>query len=405
MEQQRIAGASGFWGVASAFGVTMAGTTLPTPLYPLLQRDFGFGEPTSTALYAIYAGGVVVALVLFGRTSDVIGRRRVLLAGLACAALSAVAFLGATGLSGLFLGRVLSGLSAGMVTGTATAALGELHPRGDRARAALVATVANVLGLGCGPLLSGVLATVAPAPLHLPFLVHLVLLVPAALAVWRAPEPVRRDPGVRVRIERPALPVEVRPVFVPAATAMFAVFAVFGLVTAVEPSFLVQLLGVRSPLVPAAVVFAMFAGSAAGQVASRGLPTTRALSVGCAVILVGVGGFAAALAVGSAVLLAAATVVVGGGQGVAFRGAVAAIGARAPSHQRAATMSSFFIVVYAGISVPVVLAGAASTRWGLEASGLAFTAGVALLIVVALIATATGVRRTATGASAAGRGR
>jgi hypothetical protein len=177
---------------------------------------------------------------------------------------------------------------------------------------------------------------------------------------------------------------------------------VFGLVTAVEPSFLVQLLGVRSPLVPAAVVFAMFAGSAAGQVASRRLPTARALVIGCAVILAGVGGFAAALAAGSAVLLAAATVVVGGGQGVAFRGAVAGIGAHAPADQRAATMSSFFIVVYAGISVPVVLAGAASARWGLQASGLAFTAGVALLIIAALVATAAGAKRAATGGSAAG---
>jgi predicted MFS family arabinose efflux permease len=362
------------WGVAAAFGLTMVGTTLPTPLYPLLQREFGYGELVSTVLYAVYAAGVLAALLLFGRASDVIGRRRVLLAGLACAALSAIVFLAGAGLTGLLVGRVLSGLSAGLVTGTATAALSE---RG-RERAA---TMVNMLGLGAGPLVSGVLATVAPSPLRLPFVVHLVLLVPAAVVVWRSEEEVR--PGARLRVDRPTVPAEVRSVFVPAAIAMFAAFAVFGLVAAVEPSFLVRLLDVRAPWVPGVVVFAMFAGSAVGQMVSRGAP----LVVGCVVVLVGVVGFAVALAVGSAVLLVVATVVIGGGQGVAFRAAVAGIGAHAPSDRRAGTMSSFFVVVYLGISVPVVAAGAASAEWGLRASGLGFTAVVAVLTVVAIIAT------------------
>lgn len=379
-----------FWGVALAFAVTMAGTTLPTPLYPLLQKEYGFGELVSTVLYAVYAAGVIAALLLFGHASDVLGRRRVLLAGLACAALSAVAFLSDTGLTGLLAGRVLSGLSAGVMTGTATAALADFAPGGDRVRAGLVATVANMLGLGLGPLLSGVLATVAPAPLRLPFLVHLALLIPVAFAVWRAPEPVRT--GARLRIDRPTLPASVRPVFWPAAIALFAIFAVFGLAAAVEPSLLVRLLDVRSPVVPGAVVFAMFAASAVGQVVSRRLPVARALPLGCVIVLAGVIGLAVALAAESAIVLAAATVVIGAGQGVAFRAAVAAIGERAPVDRRAGTMSSLFVVVYAGISVPVVLAGAATVHWGLRASGLGFTVAVAVLIVIAL--TATGPQRT-----------
>ncbi|WP_370935770.1 MFS transporter [Amycolatopsis sp. cg13] len=391
----KVQQAVGFWGVAFAFGVTMAGTTLPTPLYPLLQREFGFGELASTLLYAVYAGGVIAALVLFGRASDVLGRRRVLLAGAACAALSAAAFLSGAGIAALLAGRVLSGFSAGLVTGTATAALGELHPRGNQAHAGLVATVANMLGLGCGPLLSGVLAAVAPAPLQLSFLVHLALLAPAAGVVWRTREPRPAEAGARFRIVRPVLPAEVRPVFLPAATAMFAAFAVFGLVAAVEPSMLVRLLDVHSPVAPGLVVFAMFAASAGGQIVSRRVPAARALPIGCAVVLAGVAGLAAAIGLESAAVLAAATIVIGAGQGVAFRGAVAAVGSRTPDDQRAGTMSSFFLVVYLGISVPVVLAGAASAQWGLRASALAFAGVVAVLLVVALLATGSRARSAA----------
>ncbi|HEX3731933.1 MAG TPA: MFS transporter, partial [Mycobacteriales bacterium] len=98
--------------IAYAFGVAMLGTTLPSPLYPLYQRQFGFGSLLTTVIYAVYAGGVLAALLLFGRASDVLGRRRMLLIALFVSALSAIVFLTDGGLGVLFLGRILSGLSA-----------------------------------------------------------------------------------------------------------------------------------------------------------------------------------------------------------------------------------------------------------------------------------------------------
>jgi MFS family permease len=54
-------------------------------------------------------------------------------------------------------GRLLSGLSAGLMTGTATAALTETAGAGPGRRASLVSTTANMGGLGLGPLLAGLL--------------------------------------------------------------------------------------------------------------------------------------------------------------------------------------------------------------------------------------------------------
>src|SRR5947209_5039353 len=115
-----------FFLAAYAFAVTMLGTTLPTPLYGLYRVRFGFSELMITVIFATYAVGVIAALLLFGRMSDVIGRKAVLLPGLACSAASAVCFLLAGGLGWLLAGRALSGLSAGIFTGTATAALVDL---------------------------------------------------------------------------------------------------------------------------------------------------------------------------------------------------------------------------------------------------------------------------------------
>jgi MFS family permease len=117
---------AGLASAAFALAIVMLATTLPTPLYGLYRERFGFSELTITVIFATYAAGVIAALVLLGRLSDQVGRRPMLSAGLALAALSAVAFLVADRLDLLILGRILSGLSAGIFTGTATATLVDL---------------------------------------------------------------------------------------------------------------------------------------------------------------------------------------------------------------------------------------------------------------------------------------
>src|SRR5919112_6619447 len=158
--------------VAYAFAVTMLGTTLPTPLYPIYQARMGFSELIVTVIFAVYAAGVIAALVLVGSWSDRLGRRPMLLAGLALSAASAVAFLiGGRFLSlpALLIGRVVSGLSAGIFTGTASVAVVELAPQERRGHATLIATAVNMGGLGLGPVLAGVLAQYAVLPLVVPF--------------------------------------------------------------------------------------------------------------------------------------------------------------------------------------------------------------------------------------------
>ncbi len=72
-----------FTGLVTAFVVVMLGATMPTPMYGLYQRQLGFSATVQTVIFAVYAVGVLAALPLFGRWSDALGRRPVLLAGLA----------------------------------------------------------------------------------------------------------------------------------------------------------------------------------------------------------------------------------------------------------------------------------------------------------------------------------
>src|SRR6476620_10270688 len=176
---RRVTPKTGFDLVAFAFLVTLLSTTLPTPLYPLLAQQYGFGELRVTVIFALYAIGVVAGLIAFGNLSDDVGRKPPLLLGLSLAALSALLFLLASSLAPIYAARFVSGLSAGLFAGTATAYLVELSPPKRRRRASFVSAVVLLVGLGCGALLAGRLATYADHPLRLPVAVDLVLLAVA----------------------------------------------------------------------------------------------------------------------------------------------------------------------------------------------------------------------------------
>ncbi|MGC5360627.1 MFS transporter [Streptomyces sp. DT24] len=379
---------------AYTFAVGMAGTTLPTPLYGLYQDEIGFSSLMVTVIFATYAAGVIAVLVLAGDFSDLLGRKPVLLTSLGLSLASGVCFVLESGLPLLFTGRVLSGLAAGLLTGTATVAVMELAPPDRKDRAAFAATAANMGGLGCGPLLAGVLAAYAPWPLRLPYLTHLGLLVVAIGLTLPLPETVRRRehrPPLRPR--PPHVPREVRGVFVPAALAAFAGFSMFGLFTSVAPSFMHDDLGVDDPAVSGVVVFAAFAASTVGQLATRRFGAGRALPAGCFVLVAGMLLIGGSLLFSSLALLAAGAVVAGLGQGLSFRAGMAAVTGRTPQDRRGETTSAFFVVAYLGISLPVLGVGALTLAVGLRDAGLAFTACVVVIAAVIGVLLARRFRR------------
>jgi MFS family permease len=382
---ERILGRRGGFAVtAYAFAMVMLGTTLPTPLYAIYRQEFGFSELMVTVIFATYAAGVIATLLLFGRLSDQIGRRRALLSGIAFSALSAVTFLLANGVGMLFAGRVLSGLSAGIFTGAATATLLDFAPPEGRGRATLVATAANMGGLACGPLVAGVLSEFAGSPLRLSFWADLALLAPAAALVWGMPEPVRPESPGRLSPQRLHVPPEVRGAFVRAALAGFAGFAVLGLFTAVAPGFLGQLLNIDNRASVGLVVFGVFAASTLGQASLERISTSVALAAGPAALIAGTGLIALALALSSLALLVAGGIVAGFGQGMSFRAGLTAVNLASPEGRRGEVASSYFVVAYVAISLPVVGVGVLGELAGLRAAGLIFVAIAAALALTAL---------------------
>jgi MFS family permease len=345
--------------ISVLFVSVMVATTEPTPLYAFWERSYRFGSIVTTLVFATYAVGVIAALLFAGRDSDVDGRRPVLLACAGLSALSSVLFLLADGLPMLFAARFISGLSAGLVSPTATAALVDLAgtvPLWSK----VVPGVVNLLGLGLGPVLAGVLAESAAHPTRLPFQVHLGVLTAVVIGALGV---VYRDRRVRVSpvmiISRPSLglPGAGRGTFVAAALGGFTTFALLGLFTSLVPTFLEKVIGQHHPWVIGASVSLLFGAAVLTQLALRGRPAGVAIELGLAVLIAGLAVLAASLDVASYPLFLAGTVICGGAVGAAFSGGLAtALNVAAPT-ERGRVSSLFYLIAYVGITIPVIGAG------------------------------------------------
>jgi len=374
----------GFVLAAYAFLVAMLSTTLPTPLYPHLEQRYAFGELQVTVIYAVYAFGVIAGLIALGNLSDHVGRKPMLQLGLVLAAASALLFLFTTSLAPIYLARVVTGVSAGIFTGTATAYLVDLAPPERRRRTSQIAVVVNLGGLGCGTLLSGLLAATLAHPLRLPFAVDVVLVVLAVGGLLVAPETVDTTAGLRWRPQRLGVPPEIRSVFVRAATAGFAASAVAGILSSVGPGFLSSELHHRSPALAGLLIFGFMSMSLAGQLILRTLPERHGLSAGCVFLAGGATLLGVSIGTESTAALFASAILAGLGQGVVFGAALAAINQRAPAERRGESASSFFVATYIGLSIPVIAAGVTIEQTSLKAAGIGFSAAVTVLVLAVL---------------------
>lgn len=382
-----------FWLVAYVFAATMLGTTLPTPLYVIYQGQWHFSSGIVTLIFATYAAGVLVALLLAGRSSDQVGRRRVLATALALSALSTVVFILAPSLGWLFPGRVLSGLSAGLVTGTATAALTELAASSSSRRASRVATAANMGGLGLGPLVAGLFAQFGPDPTVLVFEVYLIVLAIAAVALAAVPETVSPRQPLTLRFSGLGIPVVGRSEFIAAGVAGFAAFTLLGLFTSLAPTFLGGILHEHSHAISGFVVFLIFGTATVAQVLLAGFSSRPVVLSGLAAFLAALALIVGALSQASMALFLTGTVIGGLAVGAVFIGSLSTANRLAPPEIRGRVVSTYFVFAYVGLTIPVIGVGIGSEHVGDFRAVLVCSIALAVLCAFSAI----GIRRAAVG--------
>src|SRR5262249_40884622 len=142
----------------------------PTPLYRLYQDSLGLTPFLLTVIFAAYVLGLLAALLTVGSLSDYVGRRPTLFAALLLNILAMALFAAAESATLLIAARLVQGFANGMAITTVGAAILDA----DRERGPLFNSVTTFVGLTLGVLAASLLATYAPDPEHLVYLVLLL---------------------------------------------------------------------------------------------------------------------------------------------------------------------------------------------------------------------------------------
>lgn len=137
--------------------IDLVGFGLVIPLLPFYAERFGASPLQMTLLFAVYSLMSMLAAPVWGRLSDRVGRRPVLMASMAAAAL-AYLWLGlATRLWMVFAARAFAGICAGNIA-AAQAYIADVTPPEKRARGMGMIGAAFGLGFIIGPVIGGLVA-------------------------------------------------------------------------------------------------------------------------------------------------------------------------------------------------------------------------------------------------------
>ena len=251
----------------------LASASAPTPLYPTWQAAWGFSPLAVTTIFGVYAIAVLVALLFFGRLSDHLGRKPVLLAAMLVQVLAMGLFASANGLGMLLFARVVQGFAAGVAIAAVGAGLLDL----DKGRGAIANALTTPLGTATGGILSGLFVTLLPAPQQLVFLFLGAVMVAQGIGIAFMRETLAPRAGVLAALKPQfAFSDAIRAPLLRAAPAVVATWAAAGVFGSLSPAMVRSITGNASPLLSGLAMFVMAGtGGIAQSFGSRTSRSTR----------------------------------------------------------------------------------------------------------------------------------
>jgi predicted MFS family arabinose efflux permease len=379
-----------FYLLASITVSFLAGSSAPTPLYPLYQRAWGFSPITITIVFGVYALAVLGALLFAGRLSDHIGRRPVLIASTLAQAVAMIVLGTADGVAGLVIGRVIQGLAAGAAVAAVGAGLLDL----DKARGSVANAIAPILGTATGGLVGGLMVHFLPAPTHLVYAMFGVIFVLQCAGVVLMPESISPESGALASLKPQfAVPPAVRAPMLLAVPVLIAAWSLAGLYASLAPALIRSRFGLDASLFGGTALFVLAIGGAAAVLLLRQREARTMMGFGAAGLFAGVGAVLVALSFPSVGLFFLGTALAGMGFGAGFQGAIRTIVPLAAPHERAGVLSVAFVVCYLAMGLPAVAAGFAIAG-GHSILATARDFGGVVMVLATLALGGTLIRRT-----------
>ncbi len=369
--------------------VGVMGTALASPLYPLYQALWQLQSSSITAIFVAYMLGVLASLLFLGRLTNRFGFLPVLRSGLILVTLGVLLSALAWNVASFVLSRIAIGVASGLITTSSTIGLTQLNRGADPRRTSLITTCVMSLGFGLGPVVGGLVAQFAPAPLLSAYLPTLFMSLLAIYALFQVNVPPRAVQHSETRVRTPAdisllpritlPPRALRRPFWIGCMGAFSAFGVFSLYAALAPTFMQHIVPWHGPAISGFSIGVILFLSTAFQLLARRFSTKTSMVMGllglsaCNLLLI------LTSYTGAVTLFVLSVLVTGFGHGVMSMAGMSIVNKVATHEQRAGLLSSYMIVGYVGTIVPILGVGWLADHVGLTTAIVSFCTAMALL--------------------------
>jgi MFS family permease len=375
-----------------------AAAGVPAPLYVLYQRRYGITDADLTGSLAAYIIPAALALLMFGRLSNHLGRRIMSLLALTSGVIGLLTLTHVDGPAPLLIGRAFQGLGTGIAMSAIGAYVVDLDPPKHAGVPGGIATAVNtggvVGGVAIGGIISGALVEYVSDPRTLVYYIFCAALAVCALGIVLSPETSPRLPGaISSLVPAVRIPPYVRVLFVGASAIFIACWALAGFYQSLAPSLSAVELGHSGSLFAGFAVAALMGPGAIGGPFTMRLRPRSAMIAGSTVLILAVVGVLISVATKSTPGFFVASVVAGLGFGAAFHGGMRTLMAGLAPTDRAGLLSGIYLFSYLGAAIPAFIAGELVTTWGLSTVTRSFGGLVVCMAILAMAIVIVTARR------------
>ncbi len=137
---------------------SVTGVGIVVPLLPVYARDLGAGGFAIGMLFGMFSIARTVFIPVFGRASDLHGRKPFIVGGMLGYALISLIYVMATNVQALIVLRFFQGFASAMMMPVLQAYVGDITPEGREGFTMGQFNLATFAGLSLGPLMGGVIS-------------------------------------------------------------------------------------------------------------------------------------------------------------------------------------------------------------------------------------------------------
>ncbi|GMR67069.1 MFS transporter [Bacillus sp. MN7755] len=348
-------------------GIIAFSANIPAPLFPIYQMKYSLNNFAITALFAIYAAGMLLILLLAGSLAERKGTKWVVTVGVILALVSSAIFVGATSPWMLYLARAVEGIALGAFMGTSNALLLHHTPPQYIKRSLAYSSMATLLGFGLGPAFCGIIIQYSLfIPEAFPYVVLLVLLLLALGLLFTVPptnEKTNEQTPIRFRLGIPSTSQTLFIIFV--CPAVFVMLALNGVVISLIPTLVHTILHSNNLAWSGLLLLTFLSGGAIAIHISWPSQTILRIQFGIVLLLIGTWLTITAGSTANMILLFIGMIILAIGNGWTFQASMQLAGSLGDPSERPGIISTYYLAGYTGMAIPTIGVGLLSTIVGL----------------------------------------